>query len=157
MPKTNGTVIVHGNKSARFRPEISDDVLKTHHVTNGFEKLKVTSQLPNRRFGGNEILSLVKSEYSNDEAGLAILIQRPNNPKLQPEDWRGPILSPDWKVVGGKLIDFEWCKKTNQCGCINTLLEKHFKDHVLDDLGWKLMEIDGQVIGLLIFSTENRR
>lgn len=154
MPEKKASVVVHGSKSARFRPEIPKSLLVIHPVSDDFERLKVTIQLPSGRFGGNEVLSLVKCAFSN--AGVAILIQRPDNPSLQPEDWREPVLSQGWKVVGGKLINLDWCLKTNQCDSISSLLQTHFRNFWLDDLGWEKKEANGKYAGLRIFRTKTR-
>ncbi|MEX2514630.1 MAG: hypothetical protein WD335_00680 [Candidatus Paceibacterota bacterium] len=155
MLDKKASAVVNGSGSAEFQPEDLNHGLKVHYVTGDFEKLKVTSQLPRGRFGGNEVLSLIKCEQSNGNIGIAILIQRPNNPSLLIEDWKEPVLSEDWKVVGGKLIDLNWCLATYQCNCINSLLQAHFRNFGPDDLSWEKTDENGQ--GLRIFKSERHR
>jgi hypothetical protein len=150
-----GGILIPKAEAAAYRINPGKELI-THDIDENFinmYQITITSKFPAQLLAGNEVLSLVRIA----DNGLHILLQRPKDIHLCPEDWTKPGSAEDWEIVGGKLISYKHCLKINQCSCIYSLLQTCFRDSVYSTLGWQLQEEPlVEVVGLRIINTNNR-
>lgn len=136
----------------RQKPAKGTKMVKHTLVDEVMINAEATAQLP-RRMCGEEVVFLANICTDRTFVGVALVIARPKNPVLTPDDWNWdyPAFADDWEIVGDRPISYKHCKKIQKCSNVISLLEKHFNDKGYSTFGWELLYNDNHKLnGLLI-------